>query len=688
MCSISGSALASDLGLTGPDRGAGGRYVAVGPGQTPPSIPNARTIATATLNIFVATRILATDSTEAARLKDGFSLYPAARADHPSRRRIVHPDGRAWSGAHPRGLAYWELVARLVNQEPVHERDRILVAMLEHVGIVKGRSFAPDGRQRRILEEAALVGEAMARAMSHERRFEGATMYPGTAWTNALLFEPDQEGEHTTKLDERTAWFYEAVTATKGMTTKTPGEGQAYLHVSRDRSGAWLVGDHAYELTIPANVPVEQFWSFTVYDTDTRCFIDTPHERADRSSRDPLDVNDDGSVTLHIGPVPPASGDANWIPTVPGRGWFGYFRFYAPKAAYFDRSWQLPDIRRIGGRPSGIAVRDDRSGPDTIEHYIHEYANQEQVRMMTAWLEKHQPGTFSFTGLVDPDDATVITPQATVDYGYCWFSLSDGPAIVRTPGYRYFFSVSVFDMDHNVPAVVVHPTKPILLTRPGQPIPEGDFEIVELETDQGLVFTRMVVVDNLAEVEALRAGITMEGGEGDMHRPVARFSAAVEKAAQAIIAGAIPHVDPDIAFGRRSKDTGDITRAAAVMLGQLGTPSETVRYAPLLTDDDGAPLDGTHTYEVTVPAGIVRDDGYFSVTVYGTDNKLLIPNEQRIYDRTTYTTELEADGTAVITLSPDGTGHNGIPTGKPFYGLLRAYQPVRGAQLRPTVRKR
>lgn len=308
---------ASDLGLTGPDRGAGGRYVAVGPGQTPPSIPNARTIATATLNIFVATRILATDSTEAARLKDGFSLYPAARADHPSRRRIVHPDGRAWSGAHPRGLAYWELVARLVNQEPVHERDRILVAMLEHVGIVKGRSFAPDGRQRRILEEAALVGEAMARAMSHERRFEGATMYPGTAWTNALLFEPDQEGEHTTKLDERTAWFYEAVTATKGMTTKTPGEGQAYLHVSRDRSGAWLVGDHAYELTIPANVPVEQFWSFTVYDTDTRCFIDTPHERADRSSRDPLDVNDDGSVTLHIGPVPPASGDANWIPTVP-----------------------------------------------------------------------------------------------------------------------------------------------------------------------------------------------------------------------------------------------------------------------------------------------------------------------------------------------------------------------------------
>jgi len=330
----------------------------------------------------------------------------------------------------------------------------------------------------------------------------------------------------------------------------------------------------------------------------------------------------------------------------------------------------------------------NRSGRDTVEHFIHEYAHQEQVRMMTAWLEKHRPGTFNFTGLVDPTERTVITPQATVDYGYCWFSLSAGPAIVRTPSYRYFFSVSVFDMYHNIPAVVVHPAKPILLVRPGQEIPDGDFEIVELETDQGLVFTRMVVVDNLPEVESLRPEITMEGGDGDMHRPVARFSPAIEKSGQAIIAAAIQHIEPDTALGRRSSDTGDITRAAAVMLGQLATPSNTVRYAPILADDDGAPLNGTDTYVVTVPAGIVRDDGYFSVTVYGTDDRMLIPNEPGVYDRTTYTTELEADGTAVITLSPDGSGRNGIPTGTPFYGILRAYQPVQGAALKPSIRKR
>ena len=51
---------------------------------------------------------------------------------------------------------------------------------------------------------------------------------------------------------------------------------------------------------------------------------------------------------------------------------------------------------------------------DTVEEYLREYPNQEQTRMMNAWLEQHEQGTFQFTGLVDPSDATVVTPQATL----------------------------------------------------------------------------------------------------------------------------------------------------------------------------------------------------------------------------------------------------------------------------------
>ena len=127
---------------------------------------------------------------------------------------------------------------------------------------------------------------------------------------------------------------------------------------------------------------------------------------------------------------------------------------------------------------------------ETVESYLREYPNQEQVKMMNTWLEKNKKGTFKFTGLVDPSDTTVVTPQATVDYGYNWFSISEGPAILTTPTYDKFLSVSVFDMKHNVPAVITNPAKPILLKRPGQAVPAGDFQVVELETDQGLVLTR------------------------------------------------------------------------------------------------------------------------------------------------------------------------------------------------------
>ena len=324
---------------------------------------------------------------------------------------------------------------------------------------------------------------------------------------------------------------------------------------------------------------------------------------------------------------------------------------------------------------------------DSIENYIKEYPNQEQVKMMKAWLTENEPGTFTFTGLVDPTDATVVTPQATVDYGYNWFSLSDGPAIVDTPQYKYFFAVSILDIKHNIQAVIVNPDKPILIVRPGQPMTEGTYHVVYLETDQGLVFTRMVVIDNMAEVRELSRSITMQGGNGDMHRDVQRFSPEIEKAAQAIIDVAIGYADPDMAFGKKSGDVGDITHAAGVKIGQLGTPADTVRYLPILVDGNGEPLNGGATYIVTVPAGIVHDDGYYSVTVYGADNKLLIPNEQKVYDRTTYSSQQNDDGTYTITLSPDGEGLNGIPTGKPFYGMLRAYVPVQGADMTVKVEK-
>jgi len=187
----------------------------------------------------------------------------------------------------------------------------------------------------------------MARCLSYAKRQPEAHIYPGTQWKNAVLLEANQETEHHTALDERTAWFYEAVTLTAGMTTKTPGQGQQYLGIQKDKEGHWLQGGNSYTLHVPPDVPVKQFWSITLYDPETRCFIDNPYDIAGVDSRMDLIQNADGSVDLYFGPTAPTGKEKNWVPTIPGRGWFAYFRFYAPTEPYFDRSWSLPDIEKV-----------------------------------------------------------------------------------------------------------------------------------------------------------------------------------------------------------------------------------------------------------------------------------------------------------------------------------------------------
>lgn len=130
------------------------------------------------------------------------------------------------------------------------------------------------------------------------------------------------------------------------MQSKTPGQDQIYLAAYKDSDHDWLDGANSYKLHVSPNAPAAEFWSTTVYDVATRCLIDNEQRIADRSSRMDLLVNQDGSIDIYYGPEAPEGKEQNWIPTVPGRSWFTYFRFYSPTEPYFDRSWVLPDIEK------------------------------------------------------------------------------------------------------------------------------------------------------------------------------------------------------------------------------------------------------------------------------------------------------------------------------------------------------
>lgn len=338
-----------DLGLAGPDRGKGGKYLILGPGQTVPDSEGFIVVHSSTLNVMVFIRNLETDPKKAERLQKQFRYYPYAQRGNRPANNILRPKGKLYSQAQPRGLAYWERLAEILNREPVQERDRIMMAMLRSIGIEKGKPFQLNERQKKILTEAALVGEAMAKANDFDKRQMELSHYKdGVQWHLSLCLDPSQEAEFYTQLDERAAWFYEAATTSKGMVTKTPGLGQVYLGAYKDKDGNWLDGANTYRLHVPPNAPVKQFWSLTIYEVDTRSLIQNQQQIADRSSRQPdLVKNADGSVDLYVGPTAPKGFEKNWIPSAPGRAWFAYFRLYAPTEAHFDRTWVLPDFEKV-----------------------------------------------------------------------------------------------------------------------------------------------------------------------------------------------------------------------------------------------------------------------------------------------------------------------------------------------------
>jgi hypothetical protein len=338
----------TDSGQTGPDKGAGGKYLILGPDDPDMRPAGYYVFRSPTVNMWSAHRALDPDPAKARATIAALRIYPYSQRENPPQTRHVSPAGRKWSGEQPRGMAYWEGLSRVINEEPALERDRMILGMLQTLGIEKGKPFAPDARMKQILTEAAQVGEVMARAIGYEKRFEGVKVWPGQHWEMSLfLKETSQEAPNHTQLDERTSWFYEAVGVSVGMMGRTVGAGQVYLETSKDRDGQWLDGSKQYHLRVPANAPVAQFWSFTVYDNETRCFVDTGVP-PDRSSRDAIAKNADGSVDLYFGPTAPEGKPAsNWIKTLPGKGWFTYFRLYGPTQPYFDRSWVLPDVELV-----------------------------------------------------------------------------------------------------------------------------------------------------------------------------------------------------------------------------------------------------------------------------------------------------------------------------------------------------
>jgi len=337
----------ASFGMSGADKGKGGKYIVVGPEDDPAkySDQGGMVIQSPSNNIFLGLRIIDTDPQFATEFESSFKI--SYLGEKPVSSRFIKGLDRKWSATPPRGLAYWKVLAEIINEEPIREVDKIMMAMLAPLGIVKGEPFSPDERQRKILKEGAAMGELFSRNIQVNPRFS-QPYWKGTNWYKSFDFVTSQETDTLLQLDERTTWFYEAVTSSDGMVNPKVGMGQVYMTTKRDNNGQLLRADKTYRLHVPANVPAKQFWSLTLYSEQTRRPYDNGGTDISSVSLDSrmkqLQVNSDGSIDLYVGVKAPEGLESNFLKTVGEDGWFPYFRLYAPTEPFFDKSFSLPDL--------------------------------------------------------------------------------------------------------------------------------------------------------------------------------------------------------------------------------------------------------------------------------------------------------------------------------------------------------
>jgi hypothetical protein len=340
----------ADLGLAGPDKGAGGKYLFLPPDYEGAVPEGYFVLRPRTFGVWGALRGFAVNGDTGPAVttfKDEFRLYPLAQADGPPETKFVNGSGLYFNTIHSTNFKFYEEINAVIQAEPAESADPEILGQLAAIGIVKGKPFAPDARLKKILTDAAAVGNATARAISFRSRDPALYFYPGqSAWFTPFVggsYEFIQDGARL--LDARTCFFYLATGITPAMSVKMVGAGSQYAGATVDSRGNYLHGSKSYRLHLPPNIPVKTFWSLIPYDTQTRSVLQTDQRDAALSSEGgTIQVNPDGSIDVYFAPAAPPGKESNWVQTVPGKGWFVLLRLYGALEPWFDKTWRPGDF--------------------------------------------------------------------------------------------------------------------------------------------------------------------------------------------------------------------------------------------------------------------------------------------------------------------------------------------------------
>ena len=345
-----------DMGPTGPDKGKGGKYLIVPSGYTGVLPKTGYFVAHSPsyVNWLILRGFLVDGSPDAAAkmFRNGLKVYPLSRAKNPPKMEFTNGSRVPFNTVHANDFEFYVELDHVFQKEPIDLFDPELRGLAAAIGIRKGQKFAPDARMKAILTDAVAVANATSRAIAFRSRDPRSPIYPNSQWRTGFIGGDyrwlDGDGLSGRNQDARTNYFYMATLNTPAMVASTPGQGSQYALNYADRSGNPFDGAKNYRLNIPAKVPAKDFWSVVLYDPQTRSELQTSQPFPSKNNkRDKLMVNADGSVDLYFGPKPPAGKEANWMQTIPGKGWFVLIRLYGPLEPWFDKTWRPGEFELV-----------------------------------------------------------------------------------------------------------------------------------------------------------------------------------------------------------------------------------------------------------------------------------------------------------------------------------------------------
>jgi hypothetical protein len=338
-----------DIGPAGIDAGRGGRCVIVPPGYDGEVPADCIVLRSDTFHCYALVRSVLSGGSDAeieraVAYARRIKLYPLSAAESPPDTVWIDATDTLFDAAIPYDIRFFRALHAIVQEEPWLDRDRAMIDPLKAIGIEQSRPFEPDEPTVAILE-AAITEAHEWLDTNYESLF--VPYNEGTRW--ALPVTPELIKSIEAFFDVADSYPIDARGTAYSFaffSSKHLGKGQFYLVAIRDADGHPFDGGATYRLTVPADAPVTQYWSATLYDRGTHTLI-REVSRAGRSSQSPGLLIDEGTVVLHLGPTPPAGREANWIPTDPAREFEVLFRFYGPQPSLFDKTWRLPDIERV-----------------------------------------------------------------------------------------------------------------------------------------------------------------------------------------------------------------------------------------------------------------------------------------------------------------------------------------------------